>query len=1014
MKGRFIMLYKKNASSHLNDELFKNPTSEYRSTPFWSWNYALDSDELLRQIGIFDEMGFGGFHMHVRTGMSTPYLSDEYMSLVKDCVDKAKEKNMLAWLYDEDRWPSGFAGGLVTKDEKYRARHLLFTPEEKDLKLLGCYDVTLDGDGYLKAYKKIDKDAEAKGDKWYAYLEIASPTTWFNNQTYVDTLNPEAMKKFVEITHERYKEVIGDEFDKTVPAIFTDEPQFTEKRFLKNSFDKTGIEMPWTDRLPETYLAEYGEDIMDFLPELFWELPDGKVSVARYRYHDHSTELFTKSFADVVGGWCQKNNIALTGHLMAEDSLFSQNVMVGEAMRSYRGFGIPGIDMLCNAHEYSTAKQAASAVHQLGKEGMLSELYGVTGWNYDFRGYKLQGDWQACMGVTVRVPHLSWVAMAGEAKRDYPASISYQSPWYKEYPLLEDHFARVNTAMTRGKPIVKVGVIHPIESYWLHFAANDNSGLIKDSMDNRFRNIIAWLLEGNIDFDFISESMLPDLCENGGAPLKVGEMAYDAVIVPYCETLRSTTLERLEDFRKDGGKLIFLGAAPTLENAVPSERGKALCEKSELLPFDGSSVIGALTDVRTLTMRYANGKLADKHIYSLRQDTDCKWLFICRGKDPINKDFAECDDLTVTINEICSPVLYDTASGDIKPYPCSHKNGKTVIECKMYSHDSVLFRLDESDTEIPNAKKKEYSGKEIRLPNEVDFNLDEPNVLLLDIAEFKVDNGEYLPEEEILRADNIAREIIGVVPRGGEVAQPWTLPDETPEHTIGLRFTFESDIDYDGAQLALEDSDKAKIVFNGESVSNEAVGNYIDISIYKVNLPKIVKGTNTLEITLPLGNRTNTEACYILGDFGVSVSGRKAKITEMPKNIPFGSITDYGMPFYGGNVEYKFKVKSENGFVKIKASDYRGGLIRVYVDGEDKGTIIYAPYELTIDGIADGEHEVTLKLYGHRYNTFGALHIVDQTEKWHGPGAWRTENENWSYEYIPVGLGILKSPVVQA
>jgi hypothetical protein len=68
-------------------------------------------------------MGFGGFHMHSRVGLDTEYLGEEYMDIVKKCVERAKEKGMLAWLYDEDRWPSGAAGGLVTKDEdKFRSR----------------------------------------------------------------------------------------------------------------------------------------------------------------------------------------------------------------------------------------------------------------------------------------------------------------------------------------------------------------------------------------------------------------------------------------------------------------------------------------------------------------------------------------------------------------------------------------------------------------------------------------------------------------------------------------------------------------------------------------------------------------------------------------------------------------------------------------------------------------------------------------------------------------------------
>ena len=121
------MLYPKNQEITLSKELFQNPTSEYRGTPFWAWNGKLSKEELLRQIHIFKKMGLGGFHMHVRTGMATPYLSDEYMDLIKACVDKAKSEDMLAWLYDEDRWPSGAAGGFVTKEPKFRARQLLIT-----------------------------------------------------------------------------------------------------------------------------------------------------------------------------------------------------------------------------------------------------------------------------------------------------------------------------------------------------------------------------------------------------------------------------------------------------------------------------------------------------------------------------------------------------------------------------------------------------------------------------------------------------------------------------------------------------------------------------------------------------------------------------------------------------------------------------------------------------------------------------------------------------------------------
>lgn len=92
--------------------------------------------------------------------------------------------------------------------------------------------------------------------------------------------------------------------------------------------------------------------------------------------------------------------------------------------------------------------------------------------------------------------------MEGEAKRDYPASIFHQSPWYKEYKHVEDHFSRLNTALTRGKPYVKVGVIHPIESYWMRFGPNSQTADRREKMDERFQQMIQWMLFGLLDPHF--------------------------------------------------------------------------------------------------------------------------------------------------------------------------------------------------------------------------------------------------------------------------------------------------------------------------------------------------------------------------------------------------------------------------------------------------------------------------------------------------------------------------------
>ncbi|MBQ3141526.1 MAG: hypothetical protein IJC25_06160, partial [Clostridia bacterium] len=238
------MLYPKNTQPKLSAELFANPTCEYRGTPFWAWNCELNQDDLNEEIDAMKQMGLGGFHMHTRVGMSTKYLGSEFMQFVRGCVEKARQNDMLAWLYDEDKWPSGFAGGYVTQDIEKRIKCLLFTRDADRVANvaagrtqlnsskcipLAAYDVTLTDDGHLASYRRL-ADGEPAENAWYAYLEYAGDDPWFNNQAYMDTLSKDAVDKFIEVTHEKYKEAVGDEFGKLIPAIFTDEPQFIPTR----------------------------------------------------------------------------------------------------------------------------------------------------------------------------------------------------------------------------------------------------------------------------------------------------------------------------------------------------------------------------------------------------------------------------------------------------------------------------------------------------------------------------------------------------------------------------------------------------------------------------------------------------------------------------------------------------------------------------------------------------------------------------------------------------------------
>ena len=306
VKKEDFLCFTQKMKKKLDMKLFENPTSEYRCTPFWAWNCELNREELLAEIEIMKEMGMGGFHMHPRAGMSTKYLSDDFMALIKECNEKAISEGMLSWLYDEDKWPSGFAGGYVTKKPENRQKYLLLSPtylspedfpstEINDAqnddgctarvskkrvgdggstasvsaptkrsnsaevslaewnataeklratgKYIAKYDITLDENGCLAAYRRLAEGEEGE-NTWYAYMDTAKPSAWFNFETYVDTLSKSAIEEFVRITHDRYKEILGDEFGKSVPAIFTDEPQVTHKKRLDFATQKRTSSSP--------------------------------------------------------------------------------------------------------------------------------------------------------------------------------------------------------------------------------------------------------------------------------------------------------------------------------------------------------------------------------------------------------------------------------------------------------------------------------------------------------------------------------------------------------------------------------------------------------------------------------------------------------------------------------------------------------------------------------------------------------------------------------------------------
>ncbi|KAF8847655.1 hypothetical protein BDZ45DRAFT_811420 [Acephala macrosclerotiorum] len=1028
------------ASEPFDQTLFKNPSNEYRGAPLWSWNTKLDREQLLRQIDHLAAMGMGGFTMHVRTGLDTDYLGAEFIEIVQSCVEYAESKKLLACLYDEDRWPSGYAGGMVMEDRPdLKAQHILLTckPYGEQVAwrpqggsectgratrselghLLARYDVAINDDG-MRMYQRLSEGESGK-NVWYAYMEPNPPSEWFNGYTYADTLNKEATDRFLAATHEIYKNAVGERFGSTVPSIFTDEPQFAHKTQLRFAEDTWDVFLPWTADLPDSFSKKYGYNILDSLPEIVWDLPNGSPSLARYHYHDHVCDRFVEGYVDTVSAWCRENGIAMTGHMMDEPTLFTQTSALGEAMRCYRNFDLPGVDMLCNWVEYNTVKQATSVARQNGIRGIMSEIYGVTSWMFDFLGHKFAGDWQAALGVTTRVHHLSWVTMAGEAKRDFPASIGYQSPWSLEYPLVEDHFARVNVAMTRGCAVCRVAVIHPIESYWLAFGPIHSSKGEQKERDEAFLNLTTWLLHGLIDFDFISESLFESQTHEDqiGNTIPVGHSKYEVVIVPNLRTIRSTTLSRLRKFSQKGGKVIVAGAPPTLIDGIPATEPVEI-QGSLQVPWSKYKILNTLEIHRDLSAITTEGPLycltsqstmSSTLLYQLRQDGNEQFLFIC------NTDKQGTSKCEVSIRGSWHLTLLDTISGQDSEFPSNVKNGKTIFFHLFEGCGSLLLRLTPR-SDISIMKGGEASGQ--GLPETCvfklrDVELSEPNVLLLDFAKFCWNDDPWEGEEEVLRIDNIMRGRLGIPLKLEAYRQPYASPPESrkTKGKLSLRFPFKSEVEVLTSHLALENAKDVQIMLDGNVVPSTVESWWVDEDIATVKLPKFQSGSHELQLTYEYGLMTNLERVYILGDFGVEIRGTKAIITASQlSKFEFGDWTQQGLPFYAGNVIYNCNFDHSGGEAVLNVPRFVAPLLSVEVDGEVRGKIAFQPRSLKLGTLSEGKHKLSITSYGNRENAFGPLHMPTGTTVFIGPQAWRTEGPIWHDEYAIQPMGILQQP----
>lgn len=939
--------------------------NEYKPSVFWSFNDVLEKEELSRQLDALLQVGCSGGFLHSRVGLVTEYMSEEWMDAVRHCCREAKAKDTALWLYDEDRFPSGYAGGAVLQENDALRTKALCLIEDGQLQ---NYNV-------LKVYRKISEEGK---DYTIALCSAKDGNPNFEGKCYVDLLDPETTRAFIRHTHEKYREAVGEYFGKQIKGIFSDEFTYTQKA----SFPCFTV--PFTTGLEEDFRKRYGYDLVEQMDKLFFDR-EGYPTVRR-DFYELVTKRFIESFTIPYDTWCREHGLVFTGHLIHEDFLTTQPEWTGAVMPHYVHMGMPGIDKLGSDPNYLlTVKQLTSVTEQLGKRS-LCEAFGCCGHQFGPGEMKRVADWLCVLGINFINPHLTLYSARGERKRDYPPDFSWRQPWFEAGKNAFDHITRVCEKMYEGKVHTDVLIIHPIQSVWAEFSPvhkqnpvfsiwspkNENAGqnyiTETEQFQKPFLDLSNQLLEAGIHFHYGDEMILQDHGRFAEG-LFVGQCQYRKVVVPPVCVLRPNTVELLCRMAEHCGKdaVIFVGRIP------------------ECIPKEKRALFSVVADVRVLTQKVRSeltppvqirdafsGQIASKVYYRCCEDAEGrKTVFVA------NTSRERGFDVTVTLPYDAPPAIMDTLTGEVFRVPGYTTDRGFVCSVHLKVGGSAMF-LEDGGTYtqagiLQSGAVFECPYTRVQTLLSPTLTVASPNVLPLNMVNYSA-AGRTITKKPV---EAIWQTAFYKLPDGTPFEAEYRFSvAEVPQKPVTVLIEMARNLD--------------QVLINGKPVPVQR-GNtqqYFDPCFDTVTANTLHTGINTICIRgkkcsningigshtrVPTGRphpATELESVFLLGEFGVSSVGNgEYEITAVPDQVR-GCATKSLYPFYLGKLSCSFFVPENVTAIRVEA---RAQAAELRINGETVAVSYLLPFEFPVP--AGGSGNAELILYNSLENTFGPLHL---------------------------------------
>jgi hypothetical protein len=567
---------------------FQDPPHKYTIRPFWFWNGKLDEKEVNRQIEEMVSQGVYGVFVHNRTGLQTPYLSEDYFKIVGSALKRSKELGFHFSFCDEYEWPSGEARDVWRKG--IPSRVIAANPDFR-MRALGYEERIVDGPKrveidnikdfqYAVAGRMSDADTveedtladvsahfkdgklsyDVPAGKWTVIVYYTFAAQGFDGGL-VDLMNRDATRTFLDLTYEQYYKRFPEAFGSIIDETFADHE------------GGYGYRLSWTPKLFETFLADKGYDLRKYLPLLIHN-GGKKTPKVRCDYLDTVSELYSKNFFGQVAAWGKLHGVLVSGHAW-EESLQAEATFDGDLQRIERNWGAPGVDSLVDLGRSPHDFKAAGSVAHFRGTRFFCENQGLEGW-YNFlspQKMRLGTNMIAAWGVNQFIPH---AFNYNNRRIEYPADWFYHEPYWKYFKQYADYTRRLSFMNDGGQHIADVLLYQPTETAWAHIDAVystkkwDGTFVVwpsfswnnpVDTTNAQYTRLMVDLAKARWDFDVADAHYLRE------AKLETNQLAisnekYRVLILPPMTTIRRASAHKIVEFYEAGGTVIATGFLP--------------------------------------------------------------------------------------------------------------------------------------------------------------------------------------------------------------------------------------------------------------------------------------------------------------------------------------------------------------------------------------------------------------------------------------------------------------------